>query len=191
LIDWFRSTRPRGLACTLGIVIVLCPSLVVPARAQAEAAPPGSAEPLPVRVKWSNNRGDFELRGSALAFERDTLALVPADSLAQIRVAFANLSRVEVRSESKGNALAGLLIGAIAGGILGAIAQKGYEDDPFTGEPSNDAAPVWSVMGGAAVGGLIGAGIGALVRTGGWRRVDRQELAARLAAGSRVQPARP
>ena len=43
-------------------------------------------------------------------------------------------------------------------------------------EPSNPNAEGFTVLGGGVVGALLGAGVGTLVRTDRWERVDRSEL---------------
>jgi hypothetical protein len=116
------------------------------------------------------------LKGSTL----DGLVIETSDSVSPIRLPRTEIVGLEVSRGVKRHTLKGLLAGGIAwGAIAGLVAAFDTLDESGVGEP-------------LFVGSLLaaGAGIGSLIKTEQWARVELAAGAARLAPRTRAVQAR-
>jgi hypothetical protein len=106
------------------------------------------------------------------------------------RVPLSSVSMWEVSQGKKGNWRKGMLIGS-ALGLAGALIEEASGGDGGC-DPSQDwCGSGWdssgdvSVLGSMILSGLVGAGIGAVIRTEGWAEVDGPVAQPRLSVGPR------
>ena len=113
--------------------------------------------------------GSSAVRGELQSVSDDSISINASSG--QQSVPRGQVARLSVRK--KGNrgrhALIGLVIGAGAGAVVGAASYSSCNGFCII-NPSRGAL----AGAGAAVGGLLGAGVGALLPSGGWREVYRQ-----------------
>jgi hypothetical protein len=161
------STQNKLVACFL--------ALCVPGLSQSSVLPHKKADwnnvtalgrAAEVRVQLSDSRS---VRGSVINVTEDSLAVNSASG--KETFARQQVLRVSVRKPSRRgrNMLVGLAFGAIAGAGIGFAGQAGctglFCDGGFTA-----AVAGVTTLSGAG----LGAAIGAVVPTGGWREVYRQ-----------------
>jgi hypothetical protein len=160
------SKQNKLVAC----ILALC----VPGFSQSPALPHGRADwsnvtalarAAEVRVELPGSRF---VRGGVLNVTEDSLAVNSASG--QETFTRQQVLRVSVRKPSKHgqHALAGLAIGAVAGAGIGLVAEAGCTS--FCGGGLAAAAVGVVALGTAGIGAVIGA----LVPSGGWREVYRQ-----------------
>ncbi|NIM51536.1 MAG: hypothetical protein GTN62_12050 [Gemmatimonadales bacterium] len=150
----------------LPAVLLVLPFATTAARAQAPTLEPGARVRVTVpHLGLTRHAATFEtLRG-------DTLVVV-ADSV--IYCTLASVTRLDAHQGRRGHpaqgALIGLAVGAVAGGVTGAVGcgtswwcttQKGVS--------------LGAVIGGLT-GALLGTGIGALIKTDRWEQVPLDRL---------------
>jgi hypothetical protein len=137
-----------------------------------------AATPIRVRLHWGGNQGGLVAQGNAVAMAGDTLLL---ENLIMYRLP--DMSGIEISRGLHGHGGVGALIGGAAGIVLGLLAFQSYTSNPLLSHPSNPNAGGLTVLGGAAFGALVGAGIGTLIRTERWETVDRDRLRGLLEHG--------
>ena len=106
-------------------------------------------------------RVERQMVGSLRTFDSERLTLSAEDSGNQVALARPNITRLEISRGRKGHAVMGLLLGTVLG--LSAIALKDAGCGPDCEKPSTGF-----VVGAVAGGALVGAGIGAMVRSERW-----------------------
>jgi hypothetical protein len=161
--------------------LVLVAIVASPVLAQAQP----SAEPVPlrlpmgsrVRVQTTAAPGSWT-KGILASADSASVSLIPEHAAPlgdnQLRLPTASVSRFELATGSKRHWLRGLLIGVALGVVIGATAeveeeacnQDSYYYDEYA-LCSRGEAMAYSVLG----SGLLGAGIGALVKTDRWTPV--------------------
>lgn len=154
--------RPIISSLALGVVSLLAVTPLLPVAAQAPPIEPGTR----VRVTISD-RGIRHV-GALRAVHSDTLVL---DTLRLVRTA---ITRLEVSPGRRGHAALGAAIGAVGLGVVGAVV--GYEI--CQAADCGDDADGAMLGGGAGVvlGGLIGLGVGALIKTDRWEETSLERL---------------
>jgi len=183
------TTIASGTAATFTLVMAV-------AALGAEPSSPSTVLPVHIQVRWVNNQRTFIAHGNALAMVGDTLLLdrlvmyqetfgsrSRADTVQSPRVHLSDMDKIKISRGIHGHGRQGVLIGGAIGIVLGLAAYASYRSNPYLGEPRNSFAPLLTVVGGGVVGGLLGAGIGALTRTERWERVDRDRLRGLLEEG--------
>ena len=178
-----RSTR-SGAFVAIGLASLL---LVIAAPARSESPSQPTTKPALVRIHWVD--GDQKLfgEGSALGIVADSLRFDRIRvrdprgywrDAGPVRVHVPSLDRIEMKRGRRGHALIGAVIGTVVG-FIGTNVTVGFSDSDG---PRRDAG--WAIAGSA----LLGAGIGALIRTDKWERVNSDELRAALQAGTAAIP---
>jgi hypothetical protein len=186
---------------TNGKVLILVTVLVVKANgAVAQQAPtpsPVEAEPvlltLPigsqVRMQARTAPGQW-MNGVLVSADAASVAFVPENApplgANQLRVPSASVTRFELKTGSKRHWLLGLGIGVAFGLVMGAVedvdpVQCQYDD--YTSCTRGEAIAI-----DALAGGLLGVGIGALVKTDRWTPVALDALAPPAPRASGVEP---
>lgn len=174
------------------LVAVLFAVGVHPAAAQSETADREAStnhvgrDPVRVRIHWRNQQRLFEATGNAVGIHGDTLILGRSDSAVIDRVSLPDLTRIDISRGYHRHGLRGAQIGAVVGIVLAVP----FLSDPWIADASNSFAPALTIMTGAAAGALTGSGIGALIRTERWTRVEVEELR-RLLQGALALPGDP
>jgi hypothetical protein len=155
--------RPIISSLTLGVVSLLAVARPLPTSAQAPPIEPATR----VRVTIS----DHGIRhvGALRAVDGDTLVL---DTLRLARTA---ITRLEVSRGRKGHAVLGAVIGAVTLGVVGAVGGAAYSQIP---DYPDDVTETAALGGGAGLvlGGLIGAGVGALIKSDRWEEASFDQL---------------
>lgn len=159
-----------------------------PAASAADAlrapagAPSGPAGAKPqiypgARLRVAFEGRDDRFEGTLLAVDDRTFTLgVSNQSVGFDR---ARITRLEVATRQKSHWLAGLIAGTVAGALIGAAEQPGCDQNECYTRAEN--------IGYTATGaGLIGALIGAFIRTDEWAEVPVDNLAVIVAPGHRV-----
>ncbi len=142
-------------------------------------------EPLPfvlptdVRARLSSTGPLNRIRGLLLDSDREALTLRLEDGR-ELKVPIASLTRLEVVLEKKRNALKGLLVGAAVGLVLGSLEKTHPESCHSSSSQfcSRGEAIAYSVGGSA----LVGAGVGALIKSDRWTPVALEALRAPAAS---------
>ena len=123
----------------LVLVALVC---LAPAARAYEVAPRFVLPGTPVRVTSAEGR----LAGTYLGLDADSLRIALPDSAGVRAIPLAGVERLRARTETANAAVPGFLVGALAGGLIGMAAGKGY-------------APALAGCAGAFVGTLVGAGV--------------------------------
>jgi hypothetical protein len=113
------------------------------------------------------------IEGLVQGIRRDTLFVLSTKSNDVIRVPWDQIRDLQVRRGSTNRALQGLGIGIGTGIVLGVALGTAMGDDFLF--PSGDLAVILAAELGV-VGGLIGLGIGSMVKTEGWESVSLPEM---------------
>lgn len=143
----------------------------------ALALAPAGAQTLPsavgpgarVRVRVDSPPPPRTVTGTVRTLGADTLVLAPSDGGPPQTIPFASMRRLEV-SRGRGVVASHVLIGAVAGAAIGGVVAgtsgSCAADDPW--------CRFWrslAVLGGVGVGGVVGAGVGALIKGEKWMTV--------------------
>jgi hypothetical protein len=152
------------------VLAVSCQMLATPARAQGQATvAPGARVRVTVGAPWSE-----QYTAKIEAIHGDTLLLEGGATRVML---FRFLERLEVSRGRRGHPWRGAWIGGIAG-VVGGIPAM-YAICTYAG------CEVAGLVGGAAAfgaaGALIGAGIGALIKTDKWEEVPLDGLRVSIA----------
>lgn len=152
-----RSLLPRAVS---GAVLLLILGCLLPAGAAAQVfLPPAGAR---VRVTLASSE---KLVGTLSGAHRDTLLVRPVDAQEARALPLGTLTRLEVsrgiESRTGRGALIGLVSGAAAGAASGMIVCAG-DNCVNSGEDLTTLVPVALGIG----GGVVGAGVGALLGSG-------------------------
>lgn len=140
---------------------------VAPTRAQTlpSAVGPGAR----VRVRIDSPPPPRTVIGTVRAPGADTLVLAPADGGPLRYIPTSSIDRLEV-SRGRGVVASHVLIGAVAGAAIGGVvagtSSSCAGDDPWCRFWRNLA-----VLGGVGLGGVVGAGVGALIKGEKWMAV--------------------
>jgi hypothetical protein len=105
--------------------------------------------------------------GVVVVFHRDTLVLNIEGDSDPVTIPFRSIEEIEVRRGQKSNWLTGLAIGAIGGALTFGLIADAQREDQTTGKYFLEGAAV-----GGLVFGAIGTGIGALIKTEHWEKVE-------------------
>lgn len=161
-------------------------------ESDAETAPPGS-RPLPVtKREESGAKADLavgrrvraELSGEgerivgSLSAITDRGLILVIDEQAEIELPRARIQRLEMSYGRKGHSLAGLLIGAGAGALLGALEKP---DKNCVGEGCLTRGE--NIGYGALGAGVLGGLVGALIRTDRWLEIPSDRFRLRVDCG--------
>jgi hypothetical protein len=113
--------------------------------------------------------------GSVTELKTDTLVVEMEERADALDVPLADVTKLEIRGQQTSRATwTGAAIGAAVGGLgLTLAAAAVCSGGACTIE---DAGYLAIAAGGAVGGGLVGAGIGALIKTGGWEEVPLDEI---------------
>ena len=173
-------------------VLLVMPSPALVAEEGAASLPPGARVRLTVPCEARGPSSSVEAgtacrhEGRVVAVEGDTITLATAESTRSHRLGTA--SRIEVSRGSRSRWLAGAGAGFLAGtaGTF-VLLNRGGSTNPCDRSANQDAIGPAACVGLAAVGGLAGAGAGALIgrlfRTERWQEVPVEGLS--LTLGSR------
>lgn len=143
-----RRTTPVVLAC-VGLL----------ASSVARAEDPASVDPIVVgsKVRLRTTTVQRALRGTVV--DMDERSLVVSDRHRPVRVSREDITRLEVSTGRRGQAIKGMAIGAaIGGGTFAVISRDEYCADYDPGEecPSRAEMVATGLLGGALWGALIG-----------------------------------
>ena len=112
---------------------------------------------------------DAPIAGSLLAYRAESLLLAVEPDSAERTFATADIAKLEHSTGMHSKAGKGAVIGAVAGGVaaglLGALFAGAIK------EGDSDAIPLVLGVGGAVVGGLVGAAVGEGSKHEGWETV--------------------
>jgi len=160
----------RLRSCLLGVSLAVLPLAPLAAQSTAPPVPPGAR----VRVRVDSPPPPRTVIGTVRTIDADTLALAPSGGGAVERVPLTAIDRLEV-SRGRGVVASHVLIGALAGAAVGGL---------LGGAGSSCGGDQWcslfrglAVTGGVALGGLVGAGVGALIKGEKWRTVPLEPRA--------------
>ena len=180
-----RALIASGAAAALVLVMA-------GAATSSEPPPLPTTQTVRVRIEWADGDRKVFGDGRAVAIRGDSLLLdhlvVSHEGDAttyEVESPHVHLQNLEIQVSRgvRANSGPGALIGSVIGLALGALAYQSYTSDPLLSHPSNPNAGGLTVIGGGAFGALLGAGIGALIRTERWERVDRDRLQGLLENG--------
>lgn len=121
------------------------------------------------------------LNGRFVSWHGSTVRLTAGDG-DQREVEVVPGSKVEVFRGSRGHAVTGLLVGTLAGGVIGAVAAK---DCDQTGTYLDGVCGGASIVGGVLLGALGGLAIGAFSRSERWDPVTPPALSLGVLANGR------
>lgn len=185
----------RGPFLIAIFLLTSCVTLI--AQAQAAAPQPGARLRLtfPCEPQGQPSAGERRMRcraaGRLVRLQADTLTLDAAESTTSYSVSA--ISRVEVSSGIRSYRLAGAGAGfLVGGGVAFALLHTGGSTSLCDRSANQDAIGSGECIGLAALGGLVGAGLGAIiggfVRTERWQDVplERLRVSLRPQAGSRL-----
>ena len=149
----------RPVSLLIGLACLLTTALLRTAAAQVS---PGDR----VRVT-TPDRGRYD----------GTVHAIPGDFLTvdTLTVPRASITRLEVHRGRKGHALLGAGIGAVALGAVGVAAGIEFCES-FGSCSTRDEAAALGGGAGVLVGGLMGLGIGALIKSDRWEEVPLDQL---------------
>jgi hypothetical protein len=175
--------------------LILAVLLVVPAGgalAQPVAEPTPLTLPMGARVRVQTMVAPGSwVKGVLVSADSASVAIVPEDApplgANQLRVPSASLGRFELRTGSKRQWLAGLIVGAALGLAVGATADVNPDTCDYT-YSHEFCSRGEAVAASVAVLGGMGAGIGALVKTDRWTPVALDALAPPAPRVSGVSP---
>ncbi len=129
--------------------------------------------------------------GTFVALTADSL--VVQDSKDTWRVSLASVNQVDLSQGRKSHALFGAGIGLlVGGGVAAAVLYTGGSTSPCDQSANQDAMASAECIGLTALGGVAGAGLGAivggLIRTEGWQEIplERLRVSLRPLAGARI-----
>ncbi len=185
----------RSLIALLAVLSVATPPSVSLGQKTSELTPSDKVRvyrrDLP-RAAWGR-RGPHT-SGTVVAFTTDSLAIA-TDEGATVTLPVGSIAAIEVRKGTRSNWLKGMAAGAVIGagaGLAFGLAGNFETEGCYTGfalEPTTACQDTWiSVLGttgiGAAGGALLGAIIGAAIKTDRWEEVSIEGQPVRLIAGS-------
>jgi hypothetical protein len=135
--------------------------LVLPFAQASSVSPltPGTR----VRVTATESGGTRTFVGPLRTFDGDALTLATTDSADRVTLPRRTITRIEVSRGQRGHAGRGALIGAVLGLAIVAGAELGCSGEC---EPPENYGVL--VAGAIAGGGLVGAGVGAIVKSESW-----------------------
>ena len=116
-----------------------------------------------VRVTVREDGSERRLVGPLRTFDSEALALTTEDGGERLSLPRANITRIEVSRGSRSHAGKGFLVGAVLGLAAIAVVEAAHGDNYEA--PDNYGL---IVAGSVAGGALVGAGIGALMRSERW-----------------------
>ena len=170
---------------TIRLVAAVVTCIAMPGSLEAQASEARAILEPGRRVRLTIPRAS---RWPAELLREGTLTRADADSIRlstdrrdTLAFAWAGVRRVEVlvRSGSqRRHMLVGGLLGAMAGGVLGATLGEGYMDCGGTPGCTSRTDTGGSFLAGAAIGGAAGLVLGAALPTQRWRAVPAGPLAA-------------
>jgi hypothetical protein len=154
-----------GIVASIGLLILATPVSAEPAGTLV----PGGR----VRVTWAAARG-ARLTGTVQHADERVLTIL-TDDQAVVKIARAQLTRVEIPWGRRGHARKGFLTGALAGAMMGGLLMAGSSEPLFCfgigcGPPTTGEKLAFVGVTTLGYGG-IGAGIGALIRSDRWVEV--------------------
>lgn len=149
-------------------------------------AQPSTSSPLTtgtrVRVTVRDDGTERRMVGPLRTFDGEALTLSPEGGAGPVSLSRGTITRIEVSRGSRGRAGRGALIGAVLGLAAIAIAESTRGEDYEA--PDNYGLIVAGSIGGGA---LVGAGIGAMVRSERWEPQPWAVGRARSAAAPAVK----
>ncbi len=162
------------------ILAVTAFTLIIPARAAAQDVlwlKPGAKVRLTVPTLGLNERGGWvqELTGDTLVAHVDVMQQGRL-RLEMLHVPMSSITKLDVVTGRKGHWLAGAGIGFLFGVVTGAASGDDPSDQWFAYSAGEKA-----MMGGLGFG-LIGAGVGALIKSDRWSEVPLDQIRPRLVA---------
>ena len=171
-------------------VIFLTPLAGGVAQAQAPLPPPGTRLRVTHSCEQTAQPGDrtgCRSEGTLVRWQGDTLTLASGQS--STRYGVNAISRVEVSRGTRSHRLLGAGIGFLAGGgVAAAVLYTGGSTSSCDQSANQDAMSTGECIGLTALGGLAGAGLGAIVggffRSERWDDVPLQQL--RVSLGPRA-----
>jgi hypothetical protein len=147
----------------------------------------GEAQLVPgalVRVRHVQGCCETTTTGHLVSLDPGSLSLRPVSDSVIFSLPRKEIRSVDLRLGSESHVGTGMLVGAIAGGAIGALIGRSHDQCSTDGGPCLDALGVGvEAVGGALAGLVTGAVIGWQTRSDRWERV---ELPARVS----VRPAR-
>lgn len=158
----------RSLPTTILVLLLSMPSAPVMAN-DAFSEPPVEGDRIRLNA---SGMGDRPIIGRLLSADQSAIAVTRDDGRV-VDVPRSAIQDLEIARGRRSHAKAGAVIGGAAGvGVLLA----GYAVSPSEGDCDSDPRcglyPVVLGAAFAAIGGLVGAGIGKLVKTDRWVKVD-------------------
>ena len=105
--------------------------------------------------------------GVIVVFHSDTMVFNSEGDFGSVMIPFRSIEKIEVKRGQKSNWLKGLVIGSIGGALTFGLISDAKREDQTTGKYFLEGAAV-----GGLVFGAIGTGIGALIKTEHWEKVE-------------------
>jgi hypothetical protein len=174
------------LAAILGVPATHALAQELPAAEPALLTLPRGAR---VRLQLQTGGGQWT-KGTLVSADSASVAIVPEDApplgTNQLRLPTSSVARFELKTGSKRRWLPGLIAGVAVGVALGFA----FEVDPVACRYDNNyfCSRGAAVAGGGVVMGVLGAGIGALVKTERWTPMSLDALAPPTPRVSGVAP---
>jgi hypothetical protein len=181
-------TRLTPFAAALAVASI-CAAWGSQAVAAEEAPPPTEAAPSPAvpspraealalvapgtSVRLTSRLVSGHISGRVLSADGESLQILPRRGGA-VRVPYASLTALDVTFGSRRHVREGLLVGLLLGVLVGATAE--VDDDLCDWDEETYCSRGEALAAGVAGGGLLGAGIGALIKTDRWQAVAIDEL---------------
>ena len=130
-----------------------------------------SAEPFPQsRIRVKQGPGSSWITGTLLRSSADSLYLM-ADRR-EVAVARDHVTRLDISRGRRSNTLGGIKYGAIVGAGLGTALVVGCLGEEGCADDMPAAAFAFAVVLTTGLGGVVGAGVGTLMTTDRWERVE-------------------
>ena len=155
----------RLLTTTLALLLSMPPAFVM--ADDASTTPPVEGDRIRLNAPGV---GDLPIIGRLLAADQSALA-VTRDDGSVVNVPRSAIQELEIARGRRSHAKKGAIIGAAAGaGLL--LASYAVSDDDCDSDARCGIYPVVLGAAFAAIGGLVGAGIGKMFKTDRWVKVD-------------------